>query len=175
MSNLKTLPLTDGTHFAIVDAEDYERLKHHRWEYYLNGRVEYAQRRKQINKVRKTILLHREVLGLAEGDKKIVDHIDGCGLHNFKENLRLVDHAQNHWNAKKSKKNTSGVRGVYWSAAKKKWKVWIMVRGVRTHLGSFADYDQAVETRRRAEHESYGEFSRLPDHVKQAFAENKTA
>ena len=51
----------------------------------------------------------------------IVDHIDGNSSNNCIENLRDANKAQNGWNSKLNKNNSSGIRGVSWNKQTKKW------------------------------------------------------
>src|SRR3990167_4255339 len=60
----------------------------------------------------KHIKMHRYVLGLTLGDRKIVDHKNGDGLDNQRKNLRLVDWFQSNANKKIPITNTSGFKGV---------------------------------------------------------------
>jgi len=51
----------------------------------------------------------------------------------------------------KSKANTSGITGVHWKKASKKWQASIMVNGKAIHLGSFTDKSEAICARKSAE------------------------
>lgn len=53
--------------------------------------------------------------------------------------------------AKISKTNTSGIKGVTWDAAKNKWKAQIGFQGRVIFLGRFDDIKQAAEARKKAE------------------------
>lgn len=68
----------------------------------------------KINK--KSVFVHRLVWELFYGapipDDKVIDHIDGNGLNNRIENLRLVDMAGNARNRKLRCDSTTGVVGV---------------------------------------------------------------
>ncbi len=56
--------------------------------------------------------------------------------------------------------NTSGVSGVDWVRHKQRWRATICFKGKRRYLGSFKDFEDAVEARKRAERELHDEFLR---------------
>lgn len=90
-----------------------------------------------------------------------IDHVDGDPSNNRVENLRDVTRQSNMQNKRTYDRNTSGFRGVYWAKRMQKWRVAISVGGKETHLGFFADFDDAVAARKAAErahgyHENHG-------------------
>jgi hypothetical protein len=89
-----------------------------------------------------------------------IDHINGNGLDNRIENLRLADNFQNSWNKKKAANNTSGVKGVSWHKPSQKWVARITVFGRVMSLGSFDDVEDAKRARVAAEKEYFGEYRR---------------
>lgn len=73
-----------------------------------------------------------------------IDHINGDRTDNRIANLRIVTHAENMQNVRaKLRRNTSGITGVSWHKARKKWRAAISINGKRYHLGLFATSDQA--------------------------------
>lgn len=52
---------------------------------------------------------------------------------------------------KPSKRSTSGIKGVYWSKTKNKWRAAIKCQGVNYELGYFDNLNEAAEARRKAE------------------------
>lgn len=54
--------------------------------------------------------------------------------------------------------NTSGVTGVDWLTRKRRWRASICFKGVRRSLGTFENFDDAVEARKRAEAELHQPF-----------------
>lgn len=105
---------------------------------------------------------HRVVWALVHGEwpGDQIDHIDHDPTNNRIANLRLVQHQANQRNASICKNNTSGVMGVSWYKAGSKWTAYIMVDGVKHHLGYFRAFDDAVAARRAAERE----FGFHPNH-----------
>ena len=65
---------------------------------------------------------------------------------NFKEKTSLSA-----LQAKKSVTNTSGHKGVSWSKQHKKWETYITFQGKRKHLGLYADKQDAIKARLKAE------------------------
>ena len=91
-------------------------------------------------------------------DKKCVDHIDHNRLNNHLSNLRYATHSENQHNRTKNKDNTSGVAGVSWHKNIKKWEAKITINGVKKHLGSFENKDDAITARTNAEIQYFREF-----------------
>ena len=145
-----------------VDPADYERLS--QWKWYAQRvpsmQAFYAARHTLKSEGRKTILMHREILGLHIGDGLHGDHINGDTLDNRRINLRVATTSENGMNCKRSKRNKSGYKGVHWDKAKKKWMAYIQVRGRHTFLGYFETAEEAHVVRCKAETETYGEFAR---------------
>ena len=98
---MKTLTLNSkkyGTHHILLDDEDYDRVvTEGKWYVQKDARREvfyvrkWAPKDKNGKKV--AILLHRFITNAPKG--KMVDHINGDGRDNRKENLRLCTHAEN--------------------------------------------------------------------------------
>lgn len=84
-----------------------------------------------------------------------IDHKNGNTSDNRISNLRLATNAQNSWNMKKSRRNTSGVKGLTWDATNSKWHVRIGHK----HLGRFKDKSEAIECIIQARTTSHGEFA----------------
>lgn len=104
--------------------------------------------RKIIYKVHNLIwILHYEFI--PQGFEP--DHIDHNGLNNLINNLRLVKHIENQHNISKSKSNTSGITGVYYSIPDKKWRARIGVKSKYISLGSFKNLSDAARARKKAE------------------------
>lgn len=139
--------------FAIVDDRD-AHLAEYRWGamFTKHGKV-YARRVESG----KTILLHRQVLGLTEGDP-LVDHLDGDGLNCTRENLVKSDYVLNARNRPGAQRNnlSSGHLGVNIHKKTGEWEVRIRVRGRRIWIGRFKKLDDAVDARLKAEKKYWG-------------------
>jgi hypothetical protein len=77
-----------------------------------------------------------------------IDHIDGDGLNNKIENLRIVDRLGNCRNKRISKSNRSGATGV--KASGKKWIAQIKINRKSVYLGTYTDWFDAVCARKSA-------------------------
>lgn len=106
----------------------------------------------------KAINLHRLVMDAPAGID--VDHINGNTLDNRRENLRLATRAQNCWNRKLPRTNTSGYKGVSWRKDKECFTASITTHGKRLFLGFFPKAEEAAEARRLASIEQHGDFAR---------------
>jgi hypothetical protein len=97
---------------------------------------------------------------MAAPKDKLVDHRDGNTLDNRRENLRLATPSQNNQNHHRiNSQNRSGFTGVGWHKQKRKWRSWVSVNGKYIHVGLFENLSDAVEARKKASLEVYGEFS----------------
>lgn len=54
-------------------------------------------------------------------------------------------------NSKKSKNNTSGVKGVGWDSSRGKWRAQITFKGKNYGLGSYSTKEEAIRARKEAE------------------------
>lgn len=94
--------------------------------------------------------LHRVVMGRVLGRKltraEKVDHINGNGLDNRRENLRVVTHSQNLANRKITSRTNNRFKGITQCKRTGKWQAKIMVNYKTIYLGTFAsDIDAAKE------------------------------
>lgn len=67
-----------------------------------------------------------------------IDHINRVRGDNRIANLRAVDKSENQQNTSISTRNTSGAKGVFWSAGAANWQAQICIKGHKIHLGCFA-------------------------------------
>jgi hypothetical protein len=89
-----------------------------------------------------------------------IDHINGVTVDNRWANLRPADQSLNNANTSRSKRNTSGYKGVSWHATKRKWKAEIGVNGRRRYLGYFSDPAEAHAAYVTAAEHHFGSFAR---------------
>jgi hypothetical protein len=101
------------------------------------------------------VYLHQFLMGV-----KGVDHKDGNGLNNRRNNLRIATLSQQMYNTAKRSDNTSGVKGVWWHAQCGKWCAQIETEGRKISLGLFATLDAAAQARHAAEVKYHGTFAR---------------
>lgn len=146
--------------WTIIDAEDYPRVARHLWRY--NPKPQsatgHAERRYMAHGRLQIVALHRFLLDAP--DDQEVDHINGDGLDNRKQNLRLVSHARNMMNRRLPKNNKSGYKGVRWCPGKKKWRAEISYGGKQYHLGYFCDPLDAATVYNEASLRFHGEYGR---------------
>lgn len=87
-----------------VDDRDFDLLTDHSWSVGNNGYARCTHKQKQY-------LMHDFIMPPVPG--MMVDHKDQNKLNNQRDNLRYVTKSQNMQNQPKTKKNTSGHKGVY--------------------------------------------------------------
>jgi hypothetical protein len=90
---------------------------------------------------------------------RLVDHKNGIPADDQWENLRQADRVQNGHNRKISKKNKSGMTGVY-ETRPGKWVATVRMNWKRIHLGTFNSFDEAVKARQTFNVECLGDFVR---------------
>ena len=148
------IPLTQGK-FAIVDAEDYDRLNRYQWYACKCKSTYYAAR----GVGRQTIRMHREIMRASKG--VLVDHINHNGLDNRKSNLRLCTNAQNSYNQQASSTGTSIYKGVSWHKCSRKWSARIRCDRKFYNPGDYEDEIEAAMVYDDKAVELFGEFACL--------------
>ena len=154
----RLIPLTQNQ-FAIVDAEDYDKLMEFKWyaRYDTHTKSFYARLTDYSGEKQKTILMHRLIMNTPECMN--TDHANHDTLDNRKHNLRVCTKSQNMMNRRKQSNNLSGVTGVYLGKNNKKWRASIMVNRKNKHLGYFYNIKEAINCRKQAELKYFGEFA----------------
>jgi hypothetical protein len=146
---MKKIKLTQNK-YTLVDDENYDYLNQFNWYCHSEN---YAVR---TDKFGKAIYMHRIIMNIS--NKLYIDHINANGLDNRKENLRICNKKQNAGNSKLYKNNTSGIKGVTWHKASKKWRAVITINKKVKNLGYFSDKNNAKLIYEKAAKQHFEEF-----------------
>ena len=164
---MNKIELTQGK-FAIVDAEDFERVSQFKWYYNKDG-TGYARRIQYIGmkdgkRIQKGISMHRFIMGV-EDSKVHIDHINHDTLDNRKSNLRECTHAENVRNQKIKKGGSSKYKGVWKERGNlvRPFQASIKFNQKPIYLGNFATEREAAIAYNKAALHYFGEFALLND------------
>lgn len=135
----------------IIDAEDLSKVAGKTWHINAMG---YPQT--NIYRGGTSPLLHRLIMGDYEKGY-CVDHIDRDKLNNRKSNLRICRQGDNAKNSGLRVNNTSGFTGV--RKQRGRWYAEIQANGKTHYLGSFNNFDDAVNARIEGEKRYFGEYA----------------
>lgn len=109
----------------------------------------------------KTFRIHRLIYLMFHGHlPKVLDHINGNKLDNRIENLRPATYSQNCSNSVKQKRNTSGIKNVYWNKQMKKWTVIIGIDKTLKYFGCYSSREEAAGVAEQKRNELHKEFAR---------------
>lgn len=141
--------------WTLVDEDAYASLKDGKFRPWITARTVYVEHR--VDKG--TFRLHREILCAEKGTT--VDHKNGIGLDNRRENLRFASLANNQWNRRKAKIDaTSQYKGV-WLTRQGYWVAKIRAGGEQVRLGGFTTEQAAAWAYDEAARELHGEYARV--------------
>ena len=141
---------------AIVDEQDFDRINQYKWRSSFVGKAKtpYAT----SSHFGRTVYMHRLVMNAPK--ETVIDHIDGNGLNNSRDNLRFVTYSQNNMNQPIRCDNTSGHKGINWCKDREKYQVYINIDRKRKSLGRYKTLEEAIYVRDQAVKSHYGEYAR---------------
>lgn len=155
---MREIILSGGRAVALIDDVDAPIVEPFTWqvrEMTFGGNRHHVYRYACRKADGRTLMLHRAIMQPPAG--MVVDHINGDGLDNRRENLRIATRKQNAQNRRKHKPTSSRFIGVYWHRYGKRWVAEI--RG--EHLGMFTSEEAAARAYDAAARSKYGEFASL--------------
>lgn len=158
---MKQIPLTQGK-FALVDDADYEQLCAFKWHTVrsnVRGLVRWYARGPYmvVRGQRVRAHMHRRLMGFPDS---IVDHIDGDGLNNQRDNLRTVTKGQNRINSVPQRhRRFKGTEQIPCG----KWRARLFRDGKHAYLGSYVSEEEAALAYNYAAKHYNGEYARLND------------
>lgn len=153
----KEICLSQGK-VAIVDDDLYNYYNQWIWSAFFDGHNWYAVRQKGKRPFRKQVKMHRDIMNAPEGIK--IDHKNGNGLDNRRENLRFCTQSQNAMNSKIPKSNKTGYKGVSYIKRDRIYQAHIKANGKAINLGSFHDPVEAAKVYDEAAIKYFGEFAK---------------
>lgn len=152
---MKLIPLNHGK-FSMIDDEDESLVAAYKWQYVTRQKNEYATANHWQKGKNHSVLMHRLIMGAQKGET--IDHKNGDGLDNQKNNLRKVSTSQNIQN---SRLKTGKYKGVSFSKRRNSYESYISLSDKKVALGSFLSDVAAACAYDFAAIELFGEFARL--------------
>lgn len=148
------VPLSRGM-YAVIDADDGDRVGAHKWSVGKCKTLWYARRKDP--KTKRVIYLHRWIMGTPPG--VLIDHRDRDSLNCRRCNMREATGSQNGHNKRLPRNNTTGYKGV--TRDKTRFCAAICYKGRHFRLGGFATAEEAARAYDARARELYGEYACL--------------
>lgn len=138
---------------AIIDLADVQLVAGFRWTTQTGGGGHAYAARSEHGRC---VLMHRQLLEARPGMQ--VDHRDGDGLNNRRNNIRLCTPSENMANKIVERRNKLGLKGVHQSRGR--YRATIKPQGRTIDLGSYNTPEEAAAAYRGAARILWGRFSK---------------
>lgn len=143
-------------HEAIVDIQDVDVIATHHWYSSKGRKTRYAYSDVGKRPNRKHVAMHRLIVDAPSG--LVVDHINGNGLDNRRDNLRICTVRQNLMNEPPRK---GAYKGVSRCATTNRWVAQIKSNRSVIFIGRFDTPEEAARAYDERAFEMHGEFAFL--------------
>jgi hypothetical protein len=143
--------LLTKNYITVVSIVDAHFLRERAWSASEN------KKKRSVYAVAHKMKLHRRILDIDEP----IDHENGSGLDNRRENLRPATNQQNGQNARPRLGGTSKYKGVCWVTSEQVWMAYIRIDGKHTLLGRYHNEIFAAEKYDEAALQHFGPYARL--------------
>jgi hypothetical protein len=166
---MKQIQMTQGYVVRVPDDQYDDLVAGQKWypikrKMKRDGRIAIVYARRSVRDQNGQLFceyMHRRIMRVGRDPKVKVDHIDGDGLNNTYENLRVASHAQNIQNCKKQFNSTSQFKGVSWRKDEQLWVARIQVNGKSIFLHYHKTEEGAARAYDKAALQHFGEFAKL--------------
>lgn len=158
MDDTVEIPIGRGLS-AIIDKADLPLVEGYSWHSNAKSYTIYAMAWIPGAKPKRKIGMHTLITGAAR-----VDHKDGNGLKNTRDNLRPCTQQQNMRNTRKRPSSGSRFKGVTFQRDRATYvRPWLaqIKCGKKKNLGRYATEEEAARAYDRAALELFGEFARV--------------
>lgn len=158
---MKELKLNNSNDVALLDDEDYNKIVALNLTWCKSSGSVSAKMWHKAGSylLRKTVHIHRIIMGLTFDDKRQVDHINLNFLDNQRSNLRICSKAQNCCN--KPSKNKHGYKGIYFCPKVKVWYARVKINGEYISLGRYSTAKIAALAYNFGAYKYHGEFAHV--------------
>ncbi len=148
-----------GSKDILIDDNDYFLLSLYKWCLSKRGRSNEYFYATTTNRPR--LMMHHILMGKEKG--MVVDHIDGNGLNNQRNNLRICKQHGNILNSSIRSDNTTGFKGVFRlkHCTNEVYHAYININGKRIPLGCHYNKIDAAKAYNEAALIHHGEFAKL--------------
>ena len=158
---MKKIKLGKSEKFALIDDEDFESVNLYNWRCQISKirPVIYVRTNVKVNEKLVAVKLHNFLMNPPEGF--VVDHKDGDGLNNQRENLRICTDSRNKINVGLRKDNTSGYKGVDFVKRLNKYRSQIRINRKTKYIGIYQTAEEAARSYDETATKLFGEFAYL--------------
>lgn len=159
MSHKVFIPLSQQK-VTTIDLEDWINVRKFKWCAYKKEKDLTFYATTAIPGIKRNSLLRLHTFICNPPPGFLVDHIDGNGLNNCRNNLRICSHSENARNRKKSLKTKSKYKGAYLQP-ENRWRATIKINDEALCLGCWDTEEEAAKAYNEAAIQLFGQFANL--------------